>query len=98
MIDDATRSKVYAAVEKAWDSGCPVAGHAEATTETVLKLLQSASNRKVKRKTPLDSGQEMRRYLANGLVRAFEEDPKLVGPLIADYFYLADEILEALLQ
>jgi hypothetical protein len=44
---------------------------------------------------PIDDRARLIRDLAKGLADAFEADPRLAGPLIEDYRFIAGELLDA---
>jgi len=82
-----------AAVEAAWEAGCPDAGSDPARRAAVarraVRRWGSALRRGVSTGRRVDD-------LAAGLVAAFEPKPELVGPLPRDYDYLAACIATAL--
>jgi hypothetical protein len=95
MADDVsaeTRSRVVAAIAKAWEEGCPVAGRPEDIAPIAILRWRSSSRRGVK---PSDRKGRIR-DLAKGLVAHFDFEPTLVGPLSKDYEYLAERVAEAL--
>lgn len=83
--------RVVAAIQAAWDDGCPVASDPEGTATVAMHRISSAGRRL--RGAP-DREQRIE-DLAKGLRDRFEKDPKLTGPLMADYRYLATKIVEA---
>lgn len=87
---------VVAAIATAWDEGCPVAGQdLDQQTEqanVAVRRWRSASRRHPRKLTPQVQVED----LAKGLLDAFEADPKLVGPLIEDYRFLAARIAAAM--
>jgi hypothetical protein len=80
------------AVRASWDAGCPVAGgdHGQiaATARRRLETFSRRAKRSKGRLARLDD-------LTKGLISTLEPDPKLVGPLVGDYRYLAEQLLEA---
>ena len=96
LIPDAIRQRAVAAVAAAWQSGCPVAdwrpeGQA-ALADICLRRYGSLARRGV------GAGDRAAQIhdLARGLVEAFEQDRRLVGPLIRDYEWLAEQVLTAI--
>lgn len=90
--DDVIRD-VTAAIEAAWEAGCPVAGsdptiRAKIATRAIRRW-RSASRRSVSPDRRVED-------LAAGLIAAFEPEIRLVGPLARDYEYLATAIAKAL--
>ena len=95
MADDVSpeaRARVVAAIAKAWNEGCPVAGRPEEIAPIAIQRWCSSSRRGVK---PSDRKGRIR-DLAKGLVAYFDFEPTLVGPLSKDYGYLAECVAEAL--
>ena len=95
-ISEADRRRVVAAVAAAWESGCPVAdwrpeGQA-AIADTCLRRFGSLSRRGV----GANNRAEQVRDLARGLVEASGQDRRLVGRLIRDYEWLAEQVLTAI--
>jgi hypothetical protein len=82
-----------AAVEAAWDAGCPVAG---STPDRRAEIARRAAHRwgtAARGGTSLSLRVE---DLTADLIAAFEPNRELVGPLARDYDYLADCIATAL--
>jgi hypothetical protein len=94
-IDSRLLIKVTAAVEACWTEGSPVAGSSpdqwQETAQRAIRRIRSFSRRNL---SELDRDSQIR-DIANGFVAAFESEPKLVGPLIIDYQYVAEKTLEA---
>lgn len=89
---------VVATIGRAWDAGCPVAGQdldqRTMQANVAVRRWRSASRRH--RRKPTHQG--MVEDLAKGLCDAFEVDPKLVGPLMEDYRYLAARIADVMTE
>ena len=87
---------VVAAIRCAWDEGCPVAGQdldrRTKQANVAVRRWRSSSRRHPRKLTPQVQVED----LAKGLRDAFEADPKLVGPLMEDYRYLAARIADAM--
>jgi hypothetical protein len=95
-IPEAVRRRAVAAVAAAWESGCPVAdwrpeGQA-AIADVCLRRYSSLARRGV---GAGDRAGQVR-DLARGLVEASGQDRALVGPLIRDYQWLAEQVLAAI--
>ncbi len=94
QIDPLIIQNVVAAIDAAYQEGCPVASYDPKKQVIVAKVAIrrwiSSSRRGVKP----DNWEARIMDLANGLVASFEADRKLVGPLIVDYQYLASKIAE----
>ena len=94
-IDHVTLAAVIAAIDTARRDGCPVAynpDNDEKTARTAIRRWRTSARRGIDQS---DHAARLR-DLANGFVEQFENDPKLVGPLIRDYEYLAAETAKAL--
>jgi len=95
-IPDAVRQRAIAAVAAAWQAGCPVAGWQPEvqmkSAEICLRRYRSLARRGV---SEHDRAGQVR-DLARGLVEAWEQEPKLIGPLIRDYEWLAGQVLTAI--
>ena len=95
-IREAVRRRAVAAVAAAWESGCPVAGSRPewqaAVADVCLRRYGSLARRGV------GAGDRLAqvRDLARGLVEASGQDRGLVGPLIRDYEWLAEQVLAAI--
>jgi hypothetical protein len=93
---DEVRRRAVAAVAAAWESGCPVADwrpEGQASIANIcLRRYRSLARRGV---SAADRGGQVR-DLARGLVEASGQDLKLVGPLIRDYEWLAEQVLAAI--
>jgi hypothetical protein len=92
-ISEVVRLRAVAAVAAAWEAGCPVAdwrpeGQA-AIADVCLRRFGSLARRGV---SLSDRGGQIR-DLARGLVEASGQDRGLVGPLIRDYEWLAEQVL-----
>lgn len=81
---------------EAWEKGCPVAGQDqdafEETADIAIRRWDSFERRHRKRLGYPGRLED----LAKGLRDRFERDPKLTGPLMEDYRWLASRIAEVL--
>ncbi len=95
MIDPEVLRRVTDAVEACWNEGSPVAGQCaedwQRTAEIAIRRINSFARREV----PAGNHQAQVNDLALGLIQAFEDQPKLVGPLLIDYEYVAEKVLDA---
>lgn len=86
---------VVHAVETCWHEGSPVAGSSlkqwRQLAHVALRRIRSFDRRNI---ADGDHAAQVR-DIARGFVAAFEDDPKLVGPLIVDYQYVAERTLNA---
>lgn len=93
-IDSQLLSEVVVAVDACWDKGSPVVGQTPESWQNVahvaIRRMRSFTRRKI---SSTDHAAQVR-DIAMGLIAAFENDPKLVGPMISDYEYVAERILE----
>ncbi len=95
-IPEAVRLRLIAAVAAAWEAGCPVAdwrpeGQA-AIADVCLRRFSSLARRGV---SASDRAGQVR-DLARRLVDVSGQDRKLVGPLIRDFEWLAEQVLAAI--
>src|SRR3954452_11294543 len=91
-VSDKALPDVITTIRRAWDEGCPVAGHPEQMAPVAIRRWESSMRRGI-----MPSDLEGRtRDLAKGLIAAFEVDPALIGPLRIDYEYLAERIALAM--
>jgi hypothetical protein len=90
------RRAVVKAVADTWDEGCPIAGsdqvHWEQIADVAIRRWHSIGRRRHKQVVHADRVED----LAKGLRDRFSPDPKLVGPLMEDYRYLAARIAKVL--
>jgi hypothetical protein len=95
-VPEEIRRRAVAAVAAAWEAGCPVAGwrpedHA-AAADVCLRRYGSLARRGV----AADDRAGHVRDLARGLVQASGEDRRMVGRLMRDYEWLAEQVLAAI--
>ena len=83
---------VVATIDEAWNSGCPIAGHAGVLAPVAVRRWQSF-HRRLGDKPDFDAKVQ---DLAKGIIAAQESDPSLIGPLKKDYLFLAERIAIAL--
>jgi hypothetical protein len=93
-MPEETPSRVILAIKQAWDAGCPVAQSAEVIAPVATRRWRSSRRRGI----AADDYQARIRDLVKGLIEGLEPDPLLVGPLRADYEYLALRIAANLLD
>lgn len=83
------------ALAQAWDSGSPAAGQTKAAraerAAIALRRIRSFERRGVNERDTPSAVMD----LANGLVAHLERNPKLIGPLLKDYQYIAEKLLDA---
>jgi|SRR5262249_39421903 len=96
MTEEAVLASLEEVVRQAWDKGCPVAGerteeHAE-RARVALRRWRSFDRRHKKS----DSARTRIEDLAKGLRDAFGGDRHLVGPLMEDYRWLAEQLANKL--
>ena len=80
---------VVAAIDRAWEEGCPVAGHSDKFSLIALGAYSASQKRG-------ENEGEIVSRMVRRLIDEFETDPKLVGPLRLDYEYLVGKIVAAL--
>ena len=95
-IFDVERDRAVAAIAAAWEAGCPVAdwrsdGQA-AIADVCLRRYRSLARRGI---AAGDQAEQIR-DLARGLIEASAQTFKIVGPLIRDYKWLAEQVLVAI--
>jgi hypothetical protein len=81
-------ARIEAAIHQLWDEGCPVAHDAPATARVALRRWYSVERRH--KSTP--SREARINDVADGLIEAFEHEPRLVGPLRKDYLCVAEAV------
>ena len=96
MDDMATLLKVVAAIQSAWEDGCPVAGVTNADQEQLAQIALRRWN-SFARRHKKGGEEEQTEDLAKGLRDTYEADRELVGPLMTDYRHLASVIAGVLL-
>jgi hypothetical protein len=79
---------LLAAIDQAWEAGCPIAGPAarEHLASSALRQWHSF-HRRARERSPSDNARI--EDLAKGLRDALEPEASLVGQLMEDYRYLA---------
>jgi hypothetical protein len=82
------------ALEQAWENGSPVAGRTFQERERLASVAIRRIKSFARRAIPLNDRRRQIVDLAKGLASQFERNPKLVGPLIKDYEYIAERMLE----
>ncbi|MEM9345629.1 MAG: hypothetical protein AAGB26_03315 [Planctomycetota bacterium] len=91
-IDDDMLGRATQAIAAAWEEGSPVAQHAEEMARIAIRRWSSSARRGIDQ---MDKDARIR-DLTKGFVEQFEDDPKLIGPLIRDYEYVASKVAAAL--
>ena len=95
-IPEEVRLRAVAAVAAAWESGCPVADWRPEGQTAIADICLRRYGSLLRRGVAGDDRERQVRDLARGLVEASGQDRKLVGPLIRDYEWLADQVLAAI--
>ena len=94
-IDRELLDRLTAAIESCWNAGSPVVGDTSDIwrefAHVAIRRIRSFERRRV---SIIDYDAQIR-DIAQGFVDRFERDPKLVGPLFADYDYVAQQSLDA---
>jgi hypothetical protein len=91
-----TLAAVIAAIEAAQRAGCPVASWNPSIVEETARVAIRRWRSSARRGVDQSDHQARIRDLTKAFVAHFERDPKLVGPLLRDYEYLAAETAKAL--
>lgn len=93
MEDTDLHERLMTVVAQAEEEGCPVVSphlsSQQRIVETALRRWRTYTRRQKRRRTPPAERVE---DLAKGLRDASERDPRLVGPLMEDYRYLARQL------
>ena len=93
--DDEVLAALVTALTLAWNSGSPVAGQSiEQRREIAVVVLRRIRSFR-RRGAPIHDRGFCVRDLAKGLVACCEAEPKLVGPLMRDYEFVASRLLDA---
>ena len=96
-MDDAVAiQEIVAAIEGAWNKGCPVAAQTNTAQVHMAQISLHRWNSFARRHKRGDKEKRVE-DLAKGLRDAYEADRELVGPLMTDYRYLASVIAAVLL-
>jgi hypothetical protein len=82
------------ALEQSWENGSPVAGRTFQERECLASVAPRRIKSFTRRAVPLNDHRRQIVDLAKGLASQFERNPKLVGPLIKDYEYIAERMLD----
>ena len=90
------RQRAVDAVAAAWAAGCPVADWRPSGQAKIADVCLRRYRSLTRRGVAGDDRAAQVRDLARGLIEALEEDRKLVGPLIRDYEWLAEQVLAAI--
>ena len=95
-IPDAVRQRAVSAVAAAWESGCPVADPRPEWQSAVADVCLRRYGSLARRGVEAGDRAAQVRDLARGLAEASGRDRGLVGPLIRDYEWLAEQVLAAI--
>jgi hypothetical protein len=90
------RRRAVAAVAAAWESGCPVADWRPKGQILIANICLRRYVSLARRGLSAADRAGQIRDLARGLVEASDQDRALVGPLIRDYEWLAEQVLAAI--
>lgn len=96
MSDDQALKPLIETLERAWESGCPIAGPRarERLARAALRRWRSAGRRIRERRPPDEARIE---DLAKGLRDALEADPRRVGREMEEYRHVAGLLVPVLL-
>ena len=93
--DEEVLTALVAALTRAFDDGSPVSGQSlERRRDIALAALRRIRSFR-RRRVPNDDRSSCIRDLAKGLVDYLEATPDLVGPLMKDYQFVANRLLDA---
>src|SRR5687768_13558436 len=95
-ISDQKRAQAIAAVAAAWRSGCPVAGWRPEDQAAIAEVCLRRHRSLARRGVATDDRAAQVKDLARGMAEISGEDIKLIGPLMRDYEWLAEQVLEAI--
>ena len=95
-IPEGVRRRAVAAVAAAWESGCPVADWRPEQQAAIAAICLRRYGSLARRGVGAGDRAGQVRDLARGLVEASGQDRGLVGPLIRDYEWLAEQVLTAI--
>jgi hypothetical protein len=96
-IPEAVRLRAVAAVAAAWEAGCPVADCRPEGQTVIADVCLRRFGSLARRGIGASDRAGQIRDLARGLVEASGQDRGLVGPLMRDYEWLAEQELAAII-
>ena len=91
VVEDDVRAAVVSGLAQLFEEGCPLPGpgQRDAMAEVAVRRWVSYSRR---HRGGTGMREQRIRDLVKGLVRAFEAEPRLVGPLVKDYECVAEAV------
>lgn len=95
-MSEAVRQRAAEAVAAAWESGCPVANWRPEDQAAIADICLRRYGSMARRGVIEGDRDGQARDLACGLVEASGQELGMVGPLIRDYEWLAEQVLVAI--
>jgi hypothetical protein len=86
---------LVAVLARAWEAGSPVAGQSVEQRREMAAVALRRMRSFARRGVPINDRPSCVRDLAKGLASRFEIEPRLVGPPIRDYEFVATALLDA---